>query len=140
MAGGPVGDMEPDAWFRDFEVNVKCSYIVTHEYLNVVSNGTFIFLGTLGVSLTMPGMSPYSGSKLAALKLAEFLDTEQPNLRVFTVHPGIVGVTETGRGMVVDALAPFALDKGIQTGGLSLYLAQPKADYLRGSFVSVNCE
>jgi hypothetical protein len=59
---------------------------------------------------------------------------------VFTVHPGIVGVTETGRGIAVDALAPFALDKGVQAGGLSLYLAQPKADYLRGSFVSVNCE
>ena len=49
-------------------------------------------------------------------------------------------MTETGRGMAVDALAPFALDKGIQTGGLSLYLAQPQADYLRGSFVSVNCK
>jgi NAD(P)-dependent dehydrogenase (short-subunit alcohol dehydrogenase family) len=140
MADGPVGDMEPDAWFRDFEVNVKGSYILAHEYLKVVSSGTFIFLGTLGVSLTMPGMSPYSGSKLAALKLAEFLDAEKPDLRVFTVHPGIVGVTETGRGMAVDALAPFALDKGLQTGGLSLYLSQPKADYLRGSFISVNCE
>ena len=40
--------------------------------------------------------------------------------------------------MIVDSLTPFALDKGIQTGGLSLYLAQPKADYLKGSFVSVN--
>jgi hypothetical protein len=42
--------------------------------------------------------------------------------------------------MVVDAFTPFAHDKGIQTGGLSLYLAQPKADYLKGSFISVNCE
>jgi NAD(P)-dependent dehydrogenase (short-subunit alcohol dehydrogenase family) len=134
MAGGPVGDIEPDAWFRDFEVNVKGSYVLVHEYLKVVSSGTFIFLGTLGVSLTMPGMSPYAVSKLAALKLAEFLDAEKPDLRVFTVHPGIVGVTETGRGMAVDALAPFALDKGIQTGGLSLYLAQSKANYLRGSW------
>lgn len=63
---------------------------------------------------------------------------EKPNLRIFTVHPGIVAATETQRGMIVDSLTPFALDKGIQTGGLSLYLAQPKADYLKGSFVSVN--
>ncbi|KAJ4365033.1 hypothetical protein N0V83_008649 [Neocucurbitaria cava] len=138
MAGGPVGDLDPHAWFQGYEVNVKGSYILVHEYLKVVPNGTIIFLGTLGASLTVPGMSSYSGSKLALLKLAEFLDAEKPDLRIFTIHPGIVAVTETGRGATVDALTPFAKDKGIQTGGLSLYLAQRKADYLRGSFVSVN--
>ncbi|KAF3052457.1 hypothetical protein E8E11_009730 [Didymella keratinophila] len=83
--------------------------------------------GAKGIALvgrTFPGMSAYSGSKLALMKLAEFLDAEKPDLRVFTVHPGIVAVTETHRGMVVDALTPFAKDKGIQTGGLSLYLAR----------------
>ena len=66
------------------------------------------------------------------------MNTEKPNLRVFTVHPGIVAATETKRGMVVESLTPFAIDKGIQAGGLSLYLAQPIADYLKGSFISVN--
>lgn len=137
---GVVGDLEPQAWFTDYELNVKASYIVVHHYLKTSRTGTIIFLGTLGASFTFPGMSAYSGSKLALMKLAEFLDVEQPNLRVFTVHPGIVAVTETSRGAVVDALTPFAKDKGIQTGGLSLYLAQEKADYLRGGFISVNCE
>lgn len=140
MVGGPVGDLEPNVWFSDFEVNVKGTYILAHYYLKAVESGTLIMIGTLGASFTAPGMSAYSGSKMAMLKLAEYLDAEQPNLRVFTVHPGIVAATESGRGMVVDQLTPFAHDKGIQTGGLSLYLAQPKADYLKGSFISVNCE
>ena len=140
VVGGPVGDLEPSVWFSDFEVNVKGSYILAHYYLKAVASGTLIILGTLGASFTAPGMSDYSGSKMALLKLAEYLDAEKSNLRVFTVHPGIVAATETNRGMVVDQLTPFAKDKGIQTGGLSLYLAQPTADYLRGSFVSVNCE
>lgn len=140
VAAGPAGDMEPEAWFVGFEVNVKGSYLLTHHYAKAVANGTIVFLGTLGVSLTVPGMSAYSASKMAVLKLAEFLDAEKPNLRVFTVHPGIVAQTDSGRGAVVEALTPFAKDKGILTGGLSLYLAQPKADYLRGSFVSVNCK
>jgi NAD(P)-dependent dehydrogenase (short-subunit alcohol dehydrogenase family) len=140
MVGGPVGDLDPSAWFKDYEVNVKGSYILAHYYLKAVESGTLIILGTLGSSFTVPGMSAYSGSKMALLKLAEYLDAEKSNLRVFTVHPGIVAVTETNRGMVVDQLTPFAHDKGIQTGGLSLYLAQPKADYLKGSFISVNCE
>lgn len=140
MVGGSAGDIDPSTWFSDFEVNVKAAYVLTHYYLKAVESGTLIFLGTLGASFTVPGMSAYSGSKMALLKLAEYLDAEKPKLRVFTVHPGIVGVTETGRGMVVEQLSPFALDKGVQTGGLSLYLAQPRAEYLRGCFVSVNCK
>jgi len=139
MVGGPVGDLEPSVWFSDYEVNVKGSYILAYYYLKAVESGTLILLNTLGSSFTVPGMSAYSGSKMALLKLAEYLDAEKPNLRVFTVHPGIVAATESKRGMVVDQLTPFAHDKGIQTGGLSLYLAQPKADYLKGSFLSVNC-
>ncbi|KAF9693909.1 hypothetical protein EKO04_008165 [Ascochyta lentis] len=135
---GVVGDLEPNAWFKDYELNVKASYALVHHYLKSSNTGTVIFLGTLGASMTFPGLSSYSVSKLALMKLAEFLDAEKPDLRVFTVHPGIVAVTETNRGAVVDALTPFAKDKGIQTGGLSLYLAQKKADYLRGGFLSVN--
>ncbi|KAG9201516.1 hypothetical protein G6514_005714 [Epicoccum nigrum] len=140
FAGGPVGDIEPNAWFNDYEVNVKGSYTLAYYYLKSLASGsgTYITLGTLGASFTAPGMSSYSGSKMALLKLAGYLDAEKSNLRVFTVHPGIVAATETKRGMVIDQLTPFAKDTGIQTGGLSLYLAQPNADYLRGSFISVN--
>jgi len=117
MVGGPVGDLEPNVWFSDFEVNVKGTYILAHYYLKSVESGTLVMVGTLGASFTAPGMSAYSGSKMAMLKLAEYLDAEKQNLRVFTVHPGIVAATESGRGMVFDQLTPFAHDKGIQTGG-----------------------
>lgn len=94
----------------------------------------------MGASFTVPGISAYSGSKLAGIKLDEYLDAEKPDLRVFSVHPGIVAVTDTKRGMVVDAFTPFAHDTGLQTGGLTLYLSTPRAEHLRGGFISVNCE
>lgn len=40
----------------------------------------------------------------------------------------------------MDSFLPFAKDTGISTAGLSLYLSTPKADYLRGGAVSVNCK
>lgn len=64
---------------------------------------------------------------------------EHSQLRVFAVHPGILQQTETKRGMVVDAFTPFAHDKGIMTGGITLYLAGPAAGHLRGGFISANC-
>lgn len=42
--------------------------------------------------------------------------------------------------MVVPAFTPIAKDTQALTGGLTLYLASPKADYLRGGFVNANCE
>lgn len=45
---------------------------------------------------------------------------------------------EEGRGMVVPPLTPFAKDKGLLFGGVSLFLSKPEADFLRGGFFSVN--
>ncbi|KAF2625216.1 hypothetical protein BU25DRAFT_473747 [Macroventuria anomochaeta] len=113
---GVVGDLEPKAQSKDYK-------LARHAQLPEVLHD---------------GMSIYSGRKLAFLKLVEFREAERPDLRVFTVHLGSMVVTETNCGAMVDASTPFAKDKGIQTGGLSLYLAQKRADYLRGSFISVN--
>lgn len=157
MTGGPIGDMTPQQWWTDFvscplppdefdtdvkqEVNVKGTYTLTHHYLKTFgSSGTLINLVSLGASMTAPGISSYSTSKLAVIKLSEYLDAEKPDLRVFTLHPGIVAATESKRGMVVDAFTPFAKDPGMLTGAVSLYLATPKAEYLRGGYMSVNCK
>ncbi|CAD0044998.1 unnamed protein product [Aureobasidium pullulans] len=141
MTGGPIGDMTPQQWWTDFEVNVKGTYTLTHYYLKTFgSAGTLINLVSLGASMTAPGISSYSTSKLAVIKLSEYLDAEKPDLRIFTLHPGIVAATESKRGMVVDAFTPFAKDPGMLTGAVSLYLATPKAEYLRGGFTSGDVE
>ena len=62
--------------------------------------------------------------------------SEYPNIRVFSLHPGIVDAAD--RGMIVDAFTPFAKDTQALTGGVSLWLTTSKADFLRGGFVSVN--
>ena len=36
------------------------------------------------------------------------------------------------------SFAQYALDEGEQTGALALYLASPRADYLKGSLTSIN--
>lgn len=101
--------------------------------------GTIINIVSLGASFTMPGLSSYSTSKLGVIKLGEYVDAEYPELRVFSVHPGIVAANE-GRGMVNPAFTSFAKDPTILTGALTIYLSTQKADFLRGGFVSVNCK
>ena len=58
-------------------------------------------------------------------------------MRVFSVHPGLVEA-EDSRGAIVPSLLPFSKDKAMLFGGVSLYLATPTADFLRGGFYSVS--
>lgn len=125
-------------WLVQQEVNVHGVYNMCHGFINATGGeGTILNLVSLGASFLMPGMSGYSASQLATIKLGEFLDLEHPNLRVFSVHPGMVEA-ENGRGMVVDALLPFSKDKAGLTGALAVYLTTEKADFLRGGYIHAN--
>jgi NAD(P)-dependent dehydrogenase (short-subunit alcohol dehydrogenase family) len=135
---GPIGVTDPTAWWQNFEVNVKAVFNVSHSYINAAGGkGTIINMVSLAASFVAPGKSGYSTSKLAAIKLGEYLDVEQPELRVFSVHPGIVAA-ENGRGSVLEDLLPFSKDTPALTGGLTLYLGTPDADFLKGGYIHAN--
>jgi hypothetical protein len=54
-------------------------------------------------------------------------------MRVFTLSPGIIMT-----GMTYDTFKPYAKDHVELSGMMTLYLAQERADYLRGGFVGIN--
>lgn len=133
-----VGEQDVESWWRGFEVNLKGLYSMVHYFIKSQSNtedpiGTIITVSSGLAGLTQPAGSGYSINKLGGQRFGEFLDAEYPNLRTFTTMPGIVA-TE----MPPAAFLPYALDHVDLTGMLSLYLAQPRADFLRGSMVGVN--
>ncbi|PVH93937.1 NAD(P)-binding protein [Periconia macrospinosa] len=135
---GLISQVAPSQWWSDYESHVKGTYNLAHYFINATGGkGTFINLVSLGASFLNPGMSSYGPANLAAIRLGEFLDLEQPDIRVFSVHPGIVEAAGD-RGMVVDNFTPFAKDKQALTAALTLYLMKPEADFLRGSYLSVN--
>ncbi|KAL1873942.1 hypothetical protein Daus18300_003815 [Diaporthe australafricana] len=138
MNVGPIGTLSSSDWWQNFEVNLGGVYNMCHGFIRATGGqGTIVNLVSLGASFLMPGMSGYSASQLALIKLGESLDLEQPNLRVFSVHPGMVEA-ENGRGMVVESLLPFSKDKAGLTGALAVYLTTDKADFLRGGYIHAN--
>lgn len=111
---------------------------MVHALVNTTGGkGTIINVVSLGASFVAPAMSGYSASKLAVIKLGECLDVEQPGLRVFSVHPGMVEA-EQGRGMIVPPFLPFSKDKAALTGGLAVYLSTAKGDFLKGGYLHAN--
>ncbi|KAI1161008.1 NAD(P)-binding protein [Nemania serpens] len=135
---GPIGGIAPAEWWKAFEVNVKGAFNICHTFIAVSGGkGTIINLVTLSASLLFPGTSAYATSKLALIKLGECLDAEHPELRVFSVHPGVVE-QQNGRGVLIDAFKPFAKDTPALTACLTLWLSTPKADFLKGGYIHSN--
>ena len=99
---GPAWEVDPDEWWRCFEVNVRGTHTVTSAVLpsmiaaesgrivNIVSNA--------GVN-RWPLGSAYAVSKAAAIKYGENLAVEVRRYGIVVVnfHPGIleIGLTET---------------------------------------------
>ncbi|KAF2727641.1 NAD(P)-binding protein [Polyplosphaeria fusca] len=130
-----IGSLEPSEWWNDFEVNVKGVYLNTHFFLKQAPDGrgTIISVSTGTLGDIYPNFGSYIPSKLAQTKFMEFLHAEQPNIRAFSVFPGLVA-TEMPPKMYLD----YALDDPMLTGGLSLFLSTPRAEWMRGCMVSVN--
>ncbi|KAF5868723.1 putative short chain dehydrogenase reductase family protein [Botrytis fragariae] len=138
MSNGMIGEVEPSDWWKGIEINLKGLYHMTHHFIRSQPSpksptGTIITVSSGRAALTGPGGSAYNISKLAEQRLSEHLHLEYPSLRVFTTMPGIVLTA-----MVSDHFKPYALDHAELTGMLALYLAQERADYLRGGMVGVN--
>ena len=136
LEAGPVGTVDPTKFFSDFQVNVLGSYLMTHYFLAQADGvGTIVSFTTGAIGNVFPGMAGYTASKLAVVRIMENLHVEQPNIRVFSLIPGIVMT-----GMTLDSLKPYAKDSPGLSASWTLFLSTPRADWMRGGIVSVNCE
>ncbi|ORY06400.1 hypothetical protein BCR34DRAFT_571398 [Clohesyomyces aquaticus] len=143
LAVAPVGQIEAESWWPNFEILVKGTFNLVSALSKATTaagpnkTGTFVNVVSAAAAAARPGMSSYGIAQLAATRLGEFVDLDCPHIRSFSLHPGIVAV-ENNRGGVVEMFTPFAKDKAMLTGGISLWLQKPEADFLRGGFFSVN--
>ncbi|KAF2787996.1 NAD(P)-binding protein [Melanomma pulvis-pyrius CBS 109.77] len=138
--GFPIaGSIDPAVWWSDMEINIRGPYLHIYNFLQQFlavgkePTGTVIILSSAAASFNAPGMSAYSISKLVVIRLTELLHIEHSGVRTFAFHPGLVPTD-----MSLDIFASQTIDPPELSGGLSLYLSTPRADFLRGTYVSVN--
>ena len=120
------------------EVAVKGLYSTIHHFINSQTDpknpvGTIIDVNSVFAGIVMPGASAYASSKLAQHRLIDFVNAEYPRLRAFTLLPGCVDTS-----FITPEFKFLAKDHADLTGLLALWLAQSKADFMRGRVVSVN--
>lgn len=52
-------------------------------------------------------MGAYAVSKIAASKLMDYLGMENPNVRVMTIHPGVLKSSMNDKSMEAGLILPF---------------------------------
>jgi NAD(P)-dependent dehydrogenase (short-subunit alcohol dehydrogenase family) len=88
-----IGDSDPKLWWGVLDVNLRGPYLVSRALLPLLqksSKSYIINVSSVGGVLVMPAGSPYQISKMAVIRLTEFLNTEYSEKGVvsFSVHPG----------------------------------------------------
>lgn len=102
--GGTIADVNPSDWWKDFDVNVKGTFLVTQGFLKLLGTerqGSIVTMSTGIAYMAPPGLSAYSISKMADARLSEYVSNEYGNVAAISLQPGIVktdmvtGMSET---------------------------------------------
>lgn len=138
-----IQDMDPDEWWRTYEVNVKGPYLVFRAFyplllksslkilINVVSVGAFIML---------PQSAAYGSSKLATVRITEQINQDngegKDGILAIAVHPGGV-MTDMGK-VLPEHLYSLLPDTPELSGDILAWLGAERREWLGGRYVSAN--
>ena len=87
---GRVAESSVEEWRASFEVNVVGAVALTLALLPALraARGQVIFINSGSGIKASPGLASYSASKFALRSFADSLRTDEPDLRVTSIHPG----------------------------------------------------
>ncbi|KAI0490030.1 hypothetical protein F4859DRAFT_176719 [Xylaria cf. heliscus] len=129
--GVRIGDADPEAWWRQFEINGKGTFLVTHSFINQLptpeTRATVINLTTGAAWKGNPMMPGYSVSKLVAQQQIPSIAAVYPNITAVALHPGLLDTD-----MLPQSMRHFDRETPELVGGLAVWLSHPHAQFLSG--------
>nr|OQO13811.1 hypothetical protein B0A51_17369 [Rachicladosporium sp. CCFEE 5018] len=122
------------SWWKVFEVNIKGTFITFRAFAaNKSAKGTptFISINSNAAHLgAFPEFSAYVSAKMGLAHLLPPLQVENPDLRIVSIHPGVIESE-----MNADAGFSFSKDNVNLPGDFALWLASPAAAWTAGKFL-----
>jgi NAD(P)-dependent dehydrogenase (short-subunit alcohol dehydrogenase family) len=135
-----IPDTDPEDWWRDYEVSVKGTYLVTRAFWPHLLAGskTILNITSIGAVMVVPQSSSYGPAKLASLRLTEFIDQDhgegKDGMLAIAVHPGGVQ-TELALGMP-EHMHEWLVDTPELSGDTLVWLGAERREWLGGRYVS----
>ncbi|RYP78792.1 hypothetical protein DL769_003128 [Monosporascus sp. CRB-8-3] len=136
----PLGVSDMDEWWRTWEVNVRGVYWVVRALLPLLLRGadkTIVNLTSVGALALTPGASAYQPSKIAVMRLTEYLmvDYMKQGLLAYSVHPASVP-TDLASRMPDAVVKAVCKDTPELAGDTIVYLTSKRREWLAGRYVS----
>ncbi|KAL4748731.1 hypothetical protein BDW72DRAFT_195472 [Aspergillus terricola var. indicus] len=133
-------DSSADEWWESFETNVKGSMIAAKAFLPTANPAQAAIIAlTTGVVFPppiQPGLSAYVASKLALVKVIEYIAAENPSIFATALNPGVIKTAMYDKlGSDMDGL-PF--DNVNLPADFMVWLVSKEASFLNGRFVYAN--
>lgn len=105
----PIAESNPDDWWETWNVNLRGPYLLSRGFLPLLLKGgdkTIITTSSVGAHIVHSGLSDYQSSKLAVLRLMEFLSVEYGAQGVvsYCIHPGNIPTDMIGGAEGVEKL------------------------------------
>lgn len=128
-----IATIDIEDFKRGFDINITGQLISIQAFLrNKAENSTFISVNTAGAHMYyLSPMASYVASKAALARLVDFLHNEHPDVRAFSIHPGIVPTVMAAKA----GFTEVAKDTPQLAAAYSVWLASPESESLRGSFL-----
>ncbi|KAI2602393.1 NAD(P)-binding protein [Hypoxylon sp. NC1633] len=141
-----IVDSDPEEWWKILQINLVGPYLVARAFIPLLLEGgdkTIINVASVGAHLVTPAISAYQTSKLAVLRLAEFIVAEYGDKGVlaYSIHPGNILTDMANEIGGPESMSPELLAVFTETAELSadslVYLTSQKRDWLGGRYVNV---
>ncbi|KAK6958283.1 hypothetical protein Daesc_001081 [Daldinia eschscholtzii] len=134
-------DTDPEKWWNIWRVNVMGPFNVTRSFLPLLfesSIKTIATVSSVGAHLVGPGLSAYQSSKLAVLRLSEFISAEYGDKGVvaFCIHPGNIP-TDMVAGVMDPELRKLFTETPELSADSLVYLTSERRDWLAGRYINV---
>ena len=124
-------------------MNVRGPYLISRASLPLLAKGDLKKIATVasvGAHVVNPTLSDYQSSKLAVLRLTEFVakENEEKGVIAFCIHPGNILTDMLGGGEGMDeALKKVFTETPELCADSLVYLTKDRREWLSGRYINV---
>lgn len=139
-----LADTDPDTWWRTFDVNVKGPYLTCHAFIPLLLSSkdglkTIVNVSSVGAHVVMPNLSAYQTSKLALVRVSEFIAKEyaEQGIICVSIHPGNIVTDILGPDGPSEDLKHIFTESPELPADTIVWIAAGQRNWLNGRYVNV---
>ncbi|KAF0637721.1 hypothetical protein FPSE5266_07380 [Fusarium pseudograminearum] len=135
-ATGTLLGFDADDFRQGLDLNIMGAFNTLQAFTPALATNAYVFNTSSGAALVkpIPTIWAYATAKLAAIKIFEYLQMENPELHVVQIQPGVISTEMTAEAGIADS----ATDDPALAGQLCVWLTSSEAKFLKGKFVWAN--